>query len=317
MQASSALKETRLPRAVALQSEMLREKYGSKTAPDGNPDPNADSTVPPSPSADPDPKPPSAARSPEDDNDPVYWKNRFHATEGMLRKERNDRRLEVQKFNQQLEDLNAQLDELRSNATAQTDATVSDDELGEWFTPEEIEALGEDEARAKVKVIKKAVKSQLGEALKKEIKPLQDRQAQERADALADAKVAFIDELTSLIPTWEQLDADPDFIAWCAERNDDGIVRQEVIDRHISRLDAKAMAKMCNQFLKTKEVPTPPITPNGSGATPPSDPPKNPKGLTAPTNAEIKDFYKRAGLGKVKPAERAEFDARMKLRTGG
>ena len=39
------------------------------------------------------------------------------------------------------------------------------------------------------------------------------------------------------------------------------------------------------------------------------------QGLAAPTGDEVKDFYKRSALGKVKDSERVEFEARLKLRT--
>jgi hypothetical protein len=57
----------------------------------------------------------------------------------------------------------------------------------------------------------------------------------------------------------------------------------------------------------------PPVAPPPAGAGGPDTPPAAATRSGYPTPAEIKDFYKRAGLGKVSDAERTTFEARLKL----
>jgi hypothetical protein len=84
----------------------------------------------------------------------------------------------------------------------------------------------------------------------------------------------------------------------------------------VNKANAVKVASMFAAFLKSKAPAVPTITPNGSGANPGGEPPAQPTvaDSTPPSPAEIRAYYTRSSLGKVKEAERAQFEARLKLR---
>lgn len=312
MQASQAKNETRLPRAVLRQSAALQARFVEETL-EPKTDPTAE-VVPPVDVPSPQAVTPVESKSTPDadprENDPAYWKQRFNVTAGVLRAERDDRKVQVAELNRWLTELREQVEVLQ--ATKPTEPV----DLGKYFTPEQVEELGEETCRAHVAMIETTIKDQISAAVTKEIKPLQDQRRIQEENALQDRKTQFLDKLGELCPNYVEIDVEGSgFHDWLAERNDDGIVRQKVLDTHVMAFNAEQVARVFKAFMKTKESPTPPVAPHGRAASGTSAP-QGPV-LRPPTDAEIRDFYKRAGFKTgVTDRERAEFDARMKLRTG-
>lgn len=310
MQASQAKNETRLPRAVLRRSEAIQARIDARESKTMTVDeaPPADGpsteTTPPVESK---PQPVVDPR----ESDPAYWKQRFKVTAGVLDAERNDRKAQVVEFNQRLTELQEQVLQLQSA----TPATPTD--LGKYFTPERVEELGEDVCREQVAAIEKAVKEQMSALIDKEIKPLKDARKAEAENELLSSKRQFYDRLAELVPDYAEVDtAETGFHDWLMQKTDDGIERQEVLTRHVQNKDVVNVARMFEKFKKTKEPVQPPVTPIGSGANTQSVQTQPVARLTAPTNAEVKEFYKKAAVGKVSQQERVDFEARMKLRTG-
>ena len=309
MQAASAKNETRLPRAVLKVSEAIKAHIDARNEPKTDPvDPNAP-PVDPSAQATPpaDPNPPADPRA----ADPAYWKQRFEVTAGVLKAERDGRKADAQGFQQQISELREQM---RSLQTTQTPSTAVD--LGQFFTPEQVTLLGEDEATAIAKAALSTAQKTVKDAIEAEIKPLKDAAKNAQVQEAKDRATAFQDKLTEQVPNWQAIDAGDDWKAWLAEEDEStGVERQGLLDAHVSKANAVKVAAMFRAFLKTKELPVPPVTPNGTGASPGGEPPvqPNPQGLGKPTPAEVKDFYKRAALGKVKDQERIAFEARLRL----
>jgi hypothetical protein len=296
MQASAL--ETKLPRALVRKNAELMERHGGlvnqKPEPDPAPAAQAASTT-----AEP-PAPPSADPR---ENDPAYWKQRFTVTSGILRSEREDRKAQTLALNQRISELETELQSARSAAPS------SDGDLGEFFTPEQIEEMGEPAAWATYRAIKKQVQTQVTEALK----PITAKAKATEEDEQKGRATAFRDKLAELVPDYTEIDESEEWGEWLAEETDDGITRQVVLNKHCTALNAQRVAKMFQDFKKTQERPTPPVQPHGKAATPPGAPPKDTH-LTPPTSAEIKEFYKRAKLSKVSPQEVATFEKRMALR---
>lgn len=309
---ASALNETRLPRAIREQSDRLKQTYGGPVS--GKPESDPPLTdAPGAPAISADPSPPATPPTVDVDqreNDPAYWKHRFDVTQGVLRKARDDHREQVQALTLQINDLNEQL---RVAQTSAAPAAAID--LGMYYTPEQIEEIGEEQARANVELITKTVRTQVSAALKSEVQPLKDAQATAKAAAAAAQQAAFLEALTELVPNVNEIDESPEWLAWLAERNDDGILRQKVLDEHLANLDAQRVAAMVKSFTKTQQRPTPPVTPSGTGAAP-TQMPKHGDALTPPTGPEMKDHYKQRSLGKLSKEEMARFDQRVKLLTG-
>lgn len=308
MQASTAKNETRLPRAVLKMSQVLNDQIAArepKTDPADLVPPANEPSIQPANTVDPKTQPAADPR----ENDPEYWKQRFKVTAGVLTAERESRKAQVVEFNQRLTELQEQIAQLQAKAPTQPT------DLGKYFTPEQVEELGEEECRARVAMIERAVADQLAAVVEKEVKPLRDARANQQANEQQDRKAAFLDKLGELVPEYAETDTSDEFHAWLAQVNDDGVLRQAILDTHVRAYNAPMVAKVFQSYLKTKAVPQPPVTPHGSGATGAS-PTAPSTSLTMPTPAEIRDYFKRAALNKVTDKERVEFDARMKLRTG-
>lgn len=318
MQASQASNETRLPRAVLRRSAAITarleaqraESEASSAAPAPPASPSADAAPPAEPT------PPTVVAPPAEDprhSDPLYWKQRFDVTAGVLRAEREARAAEVAEFNRRLAD---QEDQIRA-LQAQLEQPQAPD-LTQILTKDQIETLGEDEARAVVDTALSVARDAARKAIEAEIKPLRDAKDREQARARVDNQAAFLTALAEEVPDFNEVNASEGWLAWLAQDDETtGVQRQILLDQHVGRGDSKRVAGMLKTYKKLAEgaTPTPPITPQGSGAAMPGTPPPQ-QMPSAPTKAEIKDYYKRAALGKVKDSERQEFEARMKLRAG-
>lgn len=315
MQASPATNETRLPRAVLERSRLIEERIRARGEPETDPAPDAPPAVPSAEAANPgeiEPPPPAPPADPRE-TDPAYWKQRFKVTEGVLRREREERTAGERTLTQRITELQAQIRELQASAPP------TEIDLGQYLTKEQLETLGEDEAKAVASVAHRAAQMAVQKVVDAQIKPLHEQQAADADSELRAARQRFVDKLIELVPDFEEVDASDGWKAWLAE--DDpatGVQRQQLLNVHVEKQNAAMVARMFDAYSATlARPPVPPVAPNGSGAIPQGDlPPANPSALMRPTAQEVRDFYKRAALGKVKDQERKEFEARMKLRAG-
>jgi hypothetical protein len=312
MQATPASNETRLPRAVLRRSAAIAERIQareSEAAPAAEPTPPATPSAEAAPSADPTPSAPAAPPVDPRESDPAYWKQRFKVTEGVLRAERTEREAEAQRFNQQLTELQDQI------RTLQASAPEGEIDMGQFLTPEQIDTLGEEEARAVVKAAMNVAQSEVRKVVEAELKPLRDQRQADEASASRNAKVAFVEALTEILPNFGEIDASDGWKLWLTQDDPEtGIQRQAILDAHVKKGDAKKVAGMFQKYEKEHALPQPPVAPSGSGAVPSGDIlAANAAGLRPLTAAEIRDFFKRASLGKVTDAERVTFEARRKL----
>lgn len=321
MQATSANESNvTLPRAIvrrsaAIQARLDAQRTESKetpTAPNTPPEkpdvkepPISDTPVPSSE--------PVAANTDPRESDPAYWRQRFNVTAGVLKTERAARQEEATEFNRKLTEMHAQIRALEANSTPK-EAKL---DLGQFFTPEQIEQFGEEQCDAMAKAAMKSANTAAQEVVEREIAPFREREKQKETQTLEDRKQAFTDKLGEQIPDYAEIDTSEDWLTWLAQEDEvTGLVRQNILDSHIKVLDATKVAKVFKEFLKTKLPKTqPPVVGKGNGAGPSGDAPAvAPVAAKPPTDAEVRDYFKRASFGRVKDTERVEFEARMKLR---
>lgn len=321
MQASQAKSsDVTLPRAVVRRSAAIEARIAAMKAESETPpaDPNAPQ-VPPVAATPVETPPvvvdPNAPQADPRENDPLYWKQRFKVTEGVLRSERTQRQTEATETNRRLTELQEQVRTLQ----AATPATEEAIDLTQFFTPDQIEQFGEEQCKAIARATTRSAKAEAQKLIDEAIKPLKEQSVRSEAQTVEAKKQAFTDKLAELVPDYAEIDVDPAWLAWLAQEDETtGIVRQQILSTHIDALNAQKVAKVFKDFLLTRaQRPTPPVVGAGRGAGPSGDPPQVPAAsLKAPTDAEVKDYFKRSVLGKVKDAERIDFEARMKLRTG-
>lgn len=320
MQASQAKdSNVTLPRAVLRRSAAIEARIAARNQPEPEAppadDPNAPQTPPVAATpAEPQTPPTDPAADPRE-NDPAYWRQRFKVTEGVLRTERAQRQADAAETNRQLNELRGEIRTLKAK-TPTDDAEV---DVKQFFTAEQIDQFGEDQCKAIAQAVSKSASAEAQRAIEAAIQPIRDEQVQRETQTAAQKKQAFTDKLGELVPNYAEIDVDPAWIEWLqGEDVSSGLERQAILHSHVVAQNAMQVAKVFRAYEASKTRPTPPVVGKGSGAGPSGDPPPQPaKGLVAPSDAEVKNFFKRAALGKVKDAERTEFEARMKLRTGG
>jgi len=321
MQATSANEpNVTLPRAIVRRSAAIQARIDAKnteskvnpvnpnTPPDTPNVPDSPNSDTPIPSAD----PPAAAADPRE-TDPAYWRQRFNVTAGVLKTERTARQEEASEFNRKLTEMQEQIRNLQAKSTP----SESKMDLGQFFTPEQIEQFGEEQCEAMAKAATKSAHAAAQQVVEREITPIREQQEREKAQTVEERKRAFTDKLEEQIPNYAEIDVSEDWLSWLAQEDDaTGLVRQNILDSHIRVLDAGKVARVFKEFLKSKTPKSqPPIVGKGNGAGPSGEaPPVAPTALKPPTDAETREFYKRAALGRVKDAERVDFEARMKLR---
>ncbi len=312
MQATPASNETRLPRQVLQRSAAIAERLqareseaASAAAPTPPAEPSAEAATPAAPA-------PAAPPADPRESDPAYWKQRFKATEGVLRVEREARVASEGAFKQQISELQTQVRTLQAAAPA---AAI---DMAQFLSPEQIETLGEEEASAIVNAALKVAQAEARKAVEAEITPLREQRAAEAADAAKSARDRFVDALTEQVPDYAEIDKTEGWLAWLAQEVDvegvGSVQRQVLLDQNVSSGNAKNVAAMFKAYLKTQARPTPPITPSGDGAVPSGEVPVPANaGLVGLTKAEIRGYFTRSALGKVTDAQRVAFEARMKL----
>lgn len=317
MPASQARTETRLPRAVMRIAADVQSRIDARNAVrTGDVDPETPTA--PAPAAASPAETPPAPTPPADprESDPAYWKQRFNVTEGMLRRERTDHQATKTALNQQIAELQ------ESNRTLQANKPAAPIDLSAFFTPEQIEKYGDEQCQVMANAAQAAAAKQVKDLqadFDARLKPIAEARKQDQAEAAAAATREFQDKLTELVPAWRDVDVDPHWLEWLAQLDDvTEVPRQEILNRHVVYKNAAAVGKMFQTFLKLRTPPAPPMTPHGGAASTPTPPAPTPPAdaAGAPSDAEVRDFYKRAAIGRVKDDERVKFEARMKLRGG-
>lgn len=326
MQPNQASNETRLPRAVLRRSAAIQARLDAAKPPaePENTDPSAAPTgaapaePPPAP-----PAPPAPAGDPRE-TDPAYWKQRFSVTQGLLNSERQAHVATARERDQQITELRGQIAGLQ--ATSAPAATI---DLTKYFTPDQIERFGEEQCEVMARTAITAAAASAKDLIDAEVRPLKQQRETAQADDARARQNAFLDALTEVWPTWRADDEDPRWKLWLTETDDStGLVRDSILQQHLAAHRAAPIARMFDAWTKSEAAasapapaapvpaprPQPPVAPSGSGAASAAAPAAPAPAGGAPTDAEVRDFYKRSALGKVKDTERVAFDARMRLR---
>lgn len=305
MNESALNTEIRLPRQVKERADRARAM--SQT-------PNPDEPVPPAapPAAAVEPSPTPAPAVDPRDNDPVYWKQRFKVTEGMWKRDKERFAGELSALQGNLQAANQRIRELESQGSSSGEV-----DLTTIFTAEQIETLGEDQAKVIASTVINEAKKAADERIRAEVEPIR-KQQQSGAQRLAESRQdAFLEALTELKSNWAEVNADERWIDWLSQDDpDSGVWRQTIIDQAQARGDAARVAKMITAWESEMGLAVTPATPNhvpqgraGSAGQTPHPGQAMAKGT--PTPHEIRDYYKRRALGKVREDEAKEFDARI------
>ena len=156
--------EGRLPRQVIRMRERADELIRDRNPKaDDSPAPGDGQAPAPGVAADATPAPvqPSVPQEPTTEEG-RYWHQRFKVVDGMFRKDRTKHHDEIAAREARIAELEGEVARLKTTGASETPAAV---DLSEFYTPEEIEALGEEQARANATAALKAAQKQVKAAL--------------------------------------------------------------------------------------------------------------------------------------------------------
>lgn len=331
--ATSQEADATLPRAVRERLERANRRRQSQASPEGQEanQPQDAAIADPAPSpAEPQPAPAPTPAEPADprENDAGYWQHRFKVVNGLLASKETKHREEIGELNRRI----AQLEQELAQARSEKKAGAQDIDLEQYFTPEQIEEFGEDHCRTMLAAARKATQQELQQIIDAQIRPILQRDEEERRRSAQSQQERFQREILEAVPeigsTPEDMDAfdkRTDWLLWLAEEDPNtGIVRQEILERHVRNMSASGVVKMIRQFLAESappKTPAPPVVPSGTAASATGLPTSGQEILRPPTDAEIRDFYKRKATIRdkhdpryVTPEEEKAFEQRLRLR---
>lgn len=280
-----------LPRAV-VEAEMradkiLEEMSKQNTVEIPNPQPPAEPVEPPAP-----PTVDDSTLPPQEES----WEHRFKVLQGKYNAEVPRFAHENKDLKSRLQSLEEQLDEMKN---------AKPPEL--LVKPEEIEQYGEgliDVAR-RVAREELASKDAMIAKLKSEIDSVKSVQSHVVQDS-------FFRSLTEMVPDWEALNADTNFLNWLDGVDDlTGETRQALLGRAEQARDPVRAAKFFNTYKKMSQT-----WAAKSAASleqqiipPTNQSPSTPQAKKIWTRAEITDFYNRVRRGSVSDADVIAIEA--------
>ena len=260
------------------------------------------------------PEPVQETKPKNTDEDPAVWKQKYKTLQGMYDKE-------VPQLHSEVKTLTKELESLKESLTKKAEETPKQEQ--KLVTDEDVQNFGEDLIEVQRKVAREVAAEFEGrlEALKSENQELRDLVGSTDNRI---SETTFEARLHRLVPDFQQLDSDPNWIAWLDEV--DPVLRaprRTIALQAYQSGDAEGVAYYVDMFKSNmvKEEPTQEKPTTGelerqiqpartaSNATPTSQ-----KGKTY-SNADIQKMFQKAAqlnsVGKLEQANKleAEIDA--------
>lgn len=312
--------QVRLPRQVRERFDRANELVKRDAAvpepepakPEAQTPPPSSGPVEPPVLADPKPK-----QMPHDDpryKDLSYWQTRCNVLDGFLKELRSTRATEMSAAQERISALERQVQELETKAQ---ESSPSEVDLTKWWSAEQIELLGKDEATAMATAIERQSRAIAAAEYDRRMKPILEKQEREETAERRRLTDEFFDHLAREVPNWQEINETEEWIMFL--RQDDpssGLIRQIVIDQAMKQGKPGAIVRLLKEYIRTlgpaDVAPTPAVLPNGgqaggqgAGTAPPTQ--------RHPTAYEAKQFYTDVTKGRYrgKPQEEAAFLARI------
>ncbi len=250
-------------------------------------------------------------------NDPVYWRHRASAMQGMFRAEQKRLKDIIAARDSRIGELEAEVVKLQAEKPAVEPAI----DLSKFFTPDQLDDIGEDHAKFLIKTAMAAARETVQDQIAKHIEPQRKAQQdteQERKNAEWNS---FLERLTALVPNWQVINESDAWKLWLSRVDDvSGFERQELLDRATDRRDDKRTAALFNAFLQSQGgervdvSDAPPVVPKGNAAGAGGG--QQSSALMPLKPGEAKDYYTRKARNKTTEEEDALFKKRLLLTYG-
>lgn len=147
-------------------------------------------------------------------------------------------------------------------------------------------------------------------------KKLKTVEATVQSQASMMAQQNFYSRLTALVPDWERLNTDPDFIDWLQEpEGETGFTRHQLMLMAFEKGDADRVASFFKRFIAQSQQDGS-QSPYKARADKNVYPPQRKQVQQEPskkmfTESEIKEFYRLSALGKIDPKKKQALEAEI------
>jgi hypothetical protein len=247
---------------------------------------------------------PQPAAVDEKGRDLAYWRHNAQTLDGALRSARAKHAATVSDLNSQIATLKTQLRDAQEALIAAAPVDPKD-----HFTQEEIETLGENEARIMAAKIAAAQRNAV-KAVRAEVEaaaPAPKPAPAAPADEPPSVEDPFFSELDRLVPNWEKINKDARWLKFCATTDTKtGLRIQELLDAAQNSGNAAAAAKIFKDFEASLNVvesapqPPAPVADNAGGRDVGAPPPPS-AANGRPSQDEIAEHFKNRKLYFHKP----------------
>ena len=294
-----------LPKSIQAQVEQAEATLASYAAPaDAQPVAPTPVEVVAAPQVEPAPAPmpqPVPAQPTED-----TWEHKFRSLQGLFNKN-------VPELQGQVKDLTKRLDQALGALDAAKAAPKPQEPVAQAVDPKDVENFGADLvdmvnriAERRFGSVAQQVEDKFSE-LQKVLGHVEQRLEGTNQTVAVTAEQAFFDKLTKQVPEWEQINANPAFLAWLADSDPVyGVPRQRALDSAREQLNVDRIVSVFRAFAPAT-TPAPAVrnavdrqvSPR-AGASSPS-PTAAAKSLL--TQKQISDFYNDMARGKYRGRE--------------
>lgn len=240
-------------------------------------------------------EPPASANGSQSQPPAEDWEHRFKVLQGKYNSE-------VPRFSAENKDLKSRLEQLESEMV-QLKATPPEPLVKQ----EEIDEYGEGLIDVARRIAREELATKQGEidTLKAQIQNL-------TTATTNTAKNDFFKSLNAIVPEWEQINQDPNFLSWLDEVDElTGETKQSLLSKAEQARDASRVGKFFTSFKKTSSS----WAANSANAleqqvVPPTNKsPDTPPSKKVWTRAEINEFYNRLRKGAVSDADAIAIEA--------
>lgn len=278
-------------RANRLQEELIngKQQQATETPPAGDPKPTDETPPASTPPANSDGSPPSTP-APGDD-----WEHRFKVLQGKYNSE-------VPRFAEQVKELTKRLDGLE-----QENAQLKAKPPEPLVSQQEVDEYGEGLIDVARRIAREELAAKQAEidALKRQITDIGEATTKTVSND-------FFRSLTALVPEWEALNVDPNFIKWLEEVDElTGQTKQVLLSQAEQTRDASRVAKFFTSYKKaTSSWAANANASLESQVVPPTNKaPDTPPSKKVWTRGEISEFYSRMRKGEVSDADAIAIEA--------
>ena len=246
--------------------------------------------------------------APSQEEDYLYWKNRFQVIQGKYNAEVPVLRKQVSELERALseakESQSKDIDQSAPQQVASALGDLSQDEIDE-FGPELI-SLVQRIAGAQVNQSSEQVSS-----LNEKLSQTQDELKQIKDEKQDDQTSRFWADVQRRVPDFMSINSNPNFLAWLDGIDPTtGLQRQSILNSHQERLNAQGIAAVFDAF---KQTVSNSVARNPEELQHPSQSNGHERGQSIAnariwTGKDIDEFYKNCSLNKYEPAEKEAIE---------